>query len=219
MLTETVVAPRRANLPNASLMLRDRTPGEHHARYGLCALGHDGACVNTMGKHHMFSTGSDLWHYLFSPPALVAVLIPGLASLIILTAYASAHRISARLRLLWIICLPVTLASTRWIYNGDLHELYLVSVFSVACLLVIFRRMYISPILIYALTFLSLGTVDAMAAFSHALKFDLPLDTFYYGVGGAGFVDSLFVVPLGTALVAAYATARVKTASVALVEF
>src|SRR5215831_14209687 len=111
----------------------------------------------------MPDTPSELWRYLLSPPALIAVLIPGIVSLAILAAYAQAQRISLRLQLLWLFCLLVTLLSTHWKYQSDVHELYLVSAFSIACLVVIFNRMYISPVLIYSLTFLSLGIADTVA--------------------------------------------------------
>jgi len=157
--------------------------------------------------------------YLLSPAGLIAVLIPGTASIVILAMYARAHRISARLQLLWIASLPIAIACSRWTHVGDLHQLCIFSAFSVASLLVLFKRMYIAPPLIYAMTFMSLGTVDVAAAFSHALEYDLPLSTFYYGVGGAGVGDALFIVPLLTAALAMYATARLKTTRALLSEF
>jgi len=69
------------------------------------------------------------------------------------------------------------------------------------------------------LTFLSLCLVDLTAAFRHAIDWNLPLETFYYGVGGAGILDALFVVPLFTAAAAAYAIARLKSRSRMLVHF
>jgi hypothetical protein len=162
------------------------------------------------------SAAWQLWQYLLRPNTWVAVLIPGIASTVIL---ARADRISMRLRLLWMVSLPLTVACMRWNHVGDLHQLCIFSIFSVACLLVLFRRMYISPALIYALTFMSLSAVDLGAAFMHALEYDLPLSTFYYGVGGAGIHDALLIVPAVTAALALYATARLKTTRAPLAEF
>ena len=77
----------------------------------------------------------------------------------------------------------------------------------------LFKRVYIPPLMAYALTFLSLCFVDFTAAFRHAIEWNLPLETFYYGVGGAGILDALFVVPLFTPAAAAYAIVRLKSRS------
>jgi len=54
----------------------------------------------------MHGIGSHLADYLLSPSAVIAVVIPGMTSLIILTAYLYASRVSGRLWLLWAVCLP-----------------------------------------------------------------------------------------------------------------
>src|SRR5689334_17700727 len=167
----------------------------------------------------MHGIGSHLADYLLSPSAVIAVVIPGMTSLIILTAYLYASRVSGRLWLLWAVCLPITFGCGHWVHRDDLHELYLVSAFSIACLLLLFRKMYVPPALTYALTFLSLGVIDAAQAFRHALEFGLPISTFYYGIGGAGIADALFIVPLATAAFALYAAARLKAQHASLVNF
>jgi hypothetical protein len=168
---------------------------------------------------YRMSAWMDLQSYLFDAPALIAVAIPGTLSLAIIGLYGKAGRISTRLQLLWLLSLPIALACTRWSYTAEIHELYIYSAFSVACLLVLHKRMYVSPVLVYALSFLSLCAVDVVSAFWHALRWQLPLGTFYYGVGGAGIQDSLFVIPLFTAAAAAYAIARMRSKRLALSEF
>jgi hypothetical protein len=161
----------------------------------------------------------DLQSYLLDAPGLVAVAIPGTLSLAIVSLYARAGRISTRLQVLWLLSLPITVVCTRWSYSGEVHELYIYSAFSVACLLVLHKRMYISPALAYALSFLSMCAVDVASAFWHAIQWHLPLGTFYYGIGGAGVWDSLFVVPLLTAAAAAYAIARMRSKSFTMSEY
>jgi hypothetical protein len=160
-----------------------------------------------------------LANYLLSGSAWVAVFIPGIVSLIVVAVYARAGRFSTRLQVLWLCSLPVTLVCTHWDYTDDVHQLYIYSAFSVACIMIFFKRMYIPPPMAYALTFFSLGLVDLTAAFRHAIEWHLPVETFYYGVGGAGIVDALFVVPLFTAAAAAYASARLKNSNPGLVHF
>jgi hypothetical protein len=123
------------------------------------------------------------------------------------------------LQLVWIASLAITLCCTRWDYSGDLHQLYIFSAFSIACLIILFRRMYIPPALVYALTFFSLCLVDVAEALGHAIKWHLPLSTFYWGLGGAGVFDALFIVPALTALAVAYAAIRLKAQHRTLLEF
>jgi len=107
----------------------------------------------------------------------------------------------------------------RWNYTEEVHQLHIYSAFSVGCMIVFFKRMYIPPAMAYALTFWSLCLVDLTAAFQHAIEWHLPMETFYYGVGGAGSVDALFVVPPFTATAAAYASLRLKSTGRTLAHF
>lgn len=167
----------------------------------------------------MLSATPGLSTWLSSPAALTAVVLPGVLSTALLIRHAYAGQLSLRLALTWLATLPITLLCTRWICDGDVHELYIFSAFSVAVLFVFFKRMTIAPTLVYALTFLSLGLVDTAAAFGHAVEYRLPMETFYFGIGGAGILDSLFIVPLCTAIVAAYATARLRSTNAAITPF
>src|SRR5690349_10520900 len=97
-------------------------------------------------------TSSAPFDYLLSSSAWVAVLIPATLSLWILGWYMQARRLSRRLQLLWSASILITLFCARWDYSNDLHQLYLYSAFSVACLVLLFKRMYIPPALAYALT-------------------------------------------------------------------
>ena len=152
-----------------------------------------------------------LGEYLARPETSVAVLLPGIASLAILRFYFRAGRISDRLKLLWLMALPVSFYCARWESNPEVQQLYVYSAFSVACLLLLFNRVYISPALAYALTFLSLWLVDVTRALCHALECGSRLDQFYFGVGGAGVYDALFLVPLFTAAAVGYAAARLRS--------
>jgi len=130
-----------------------------------------------------------------------------------------AGRLSRRLQLLWSASILITLFCARWDYSNDLHQLYFYSAFSVACLVLLFKRMYIPPALAYALTFFSLCLVDLGEAFAHAIQWHLPLASFYYGVGGAGVFDALFIVPALTALAVACVASRSKRENRLLREF
>ncbi len=151
-----------------------------------------------------------LANYLSCPETRVAVLLPGVVSLAVLAFYARAGKLSRRLQLLWLLALAVSFYSARWELTADAHQLYIYSAFSVACLVLLFRRVYIAPALAYALTFLSLWVVDVGYALSRSLECDAPLWQFYVGIGGAGFRDALFLLPLLTAAAVAYARSRIE---------
>ena len=147
--------------------------------------------------------------YLSRPETSVAVLLPGVLSAAILAYYARAGKVSRRLQLLWVLTLGVTYYCARWELTSDTVQLYLFSAFSVACLLLLFRRVYVSPALAFALTFLSLWLVDMTCALLRALESGAPISSFYVGVGAAGMRDALFLLPLLTAAAVAYAAGRI----------
>jgi len=148
-------------------------------------------------------------NYLLRPEIGLAVLLPGLISLGILGFYARNGKVSSRLQLLWVLALPVCYYCARWELTAEGSQLYLYSAFSVACLLLLFNRISVPPALAYSLTFLSLWWVDVTHALCRALECDAPLAQFYVGVGGAGFRDALFLLPLLTAAAVAYGTMRI----------
>jgi hypothetical protein len=149
------------------------------------------------------------WAYLGSSSTRIAVLGPGSASLAILLIYWYRGGISSRLQVMWVAAVLISFYCTRWDETGDMRALYIFSAFSVASVLLLFNRLYIPPLLAYALTFLSLWSVDMMHAFCHSLEAGESLASFYNGVGGAGATDALLLVPVVTALFVSYAAARV----------
>jgi hypothetical protein len=159
-----------------------------------------------------------LLSYLHLPETRAAVVLPGLASLAIVGFYARRGRISDKLQLLWVLALPVSYFCARWIVTPEYQALYIYSAFSVICALLLFKRILVPPALAFALTFLSLWWVDVTRAFCWALECGEPIDQFYLGVGGAGTRDALFIVPLATALMVAYAARRVRARGERLVE-
>ena len=148
--------------------------------------------------------------YLSCPETRVAVLLPGLVSFGILAFYARAGKLSRRLQLLWLLALAISFYSARWELTSEAHQLYIYSTFSVACIVLLFNRVYVAPALAYALTFLSLWMVDVGYALSRTLECGAPLWNFYVGVGGAGFRDALFLLPLMTAAAVVYARRRIE---------
>jgi hypothetical protein len=156
--------------------------------------------------------------YLVRPETHAAVVLPGVASLAILAFYLRAGKLSWRLQLVWLFALAFSFASARWEVGAETEQLYIFSAFSVACAVLLFWRIYVSPPLAYALTFMSLWCVDVAQAFFRAVEFGVP-HRFYVGIGGAGLADALFWVPLLTAAAVAYAAFRIRVRGERLAEF
>ena len=159
-----------------------------------------------------------LLRYLSSPAVRFSVLLPGLLSVAIYWFYRRAGRVSYRLQILWFVALALTFFFARWEQSEEVQRLYMYSGFSVACLVMLYFRVYISPALAYALTFLSLWWVDITHALCQAVLCQWDLDRFYVGVGGAGMMDTLFVVPLMTAAFLAVLSAQFRRQGVLLQE-
>jgi hypothetical protein len=150
----------------------------------------------------------ELWQALLGyttlPHAWIAVLGPMVVSLVLLAKERRAARDYAIVRLVWWLSLPVMYATARWRIEGGVAMLHILALFSMVCLYLVWRRIPVSPGLAYGLTFFSLFWVDLARAFEYALTSGTSLATFYYGVGGAGFHDGLFVFPLLTAAAVRY---------------
>jgi len=162
--------------------------------------------------------GSTLLSYLSAPETQIAVLVPGAFSLAALVHYMRRRRISLRLQAVWWLALPITYLCATWVITTEQQSLYIYSAFSVACALLLFGRVYVPAALAFALTFVALLCVDLAHAFTRALISGASLDTFYWGVGGAGARDSLLVMPVLTALVMAYGKLRIRMRGEVLVE-
>ena len=151
-----------------------------------------------------------LLYYLDRPEIHVAVVLPGLASLAILGWYVRRGQISDRLQLLWVLALGISYYCTRWVITPELDTLYIYSAFSIACALLLFKRIYIPPALAFALTFLALWWVDVAQALCRALECNASIENFFLGVGGAGLHDGLLLVPIMTAAALSYGASRIR---------
>jgi hypothetical protein len=166
----------------------------------------------------LVATAMALLRYVTNPAIQLAVVVPGLISVAIYWSYRRAGKVSLRLQLLWSIALLLTFIFARWEQSEEVQRLYIYSGFSVACMVLLYFRVYISPALAYALTFLSLWWVDITHALCQAVLCEWDLDRFYVGIGAAGLFDTLFVVPLLTAGLVAFLSALFRRQGVQLRE-
>ncbi len=159
-----------------------------------------------------------LGQYLSARETQFAVVLPGSFSIAALAYYATTGRISPRLQTLWWLALPVSYLCATWVITSEQQSLYIYSAFSVACAFLLFKRVCVPPALAFALTFVALLSVDLTHAFTRAIVTGSSLQTFYWGVGGAGMRDSLIVMPALTALAMAYGQMRIRMRGETLLE-
>ena len=135
----------------------------------------------------------------------IAVVFPLIASVALL------YRIRYRLREfslligVWCVSLPLMYFTSFWREVDGVLSLQIIVIFSIAALILKWRRAPVAPGIAYALTFLSLLPIDVIRAAQFALDAGYPLAEFLRGVGGAGIFDGLFIFPLLTALTVMYA--------------
>lgn len=146
--------------------------------------------------------------FLSMPHAWIAVIGPMSVSLVLwLRAYRTLDRY-VELRMVWWLSLPLMYATAHWRETEQALSLHILAWFSMACVYLAWRRKPVTPGLAYSLTFFSLFWVDLAHAMAHALRTHAPLNTFYQGIGGAGWYDGLFLFPPLAAAAIAYAQWR-----------
>ena len=133
----------------------------------------------------------------------LAVLLP---LLICSAVFLSGFSYSA-ITFIWLVCTGLTYLTARWEVTTEGKFLHLIPFFLAYVALNLYRGVRIEPGHAYAGTFLSLWTCDM----TRALLFigDSPEDgPFYFGVGGAGAWDGLFLLPLLASLLVYYVDFR-----------
>ncbi len=161
----------------------------------------------------------NLLTYLLKPETLVAVIIPLIFCIYALTIEAKNKTTSKTYWILFLIALPLTVLSGSW--SGGIKENYYgLHIFPVFFILVCIgnllpiRMPSASRLTVVALTYLNLFIIDLFAGYFPltipnwiSFSFQKPLDPevvahivsinpaySYFGVGGAGYSDTLFII-------------------------
>ncbi len=165
----------------------------------------------------------NLLTYLLKPETLIAVIIPLVFCVYALTAEVKNKRTSKIYWILFLIALPLTVFSGSW--SGGIKENYYgLHIFPVFFILVCIgnllpiRMPNASKLTVVALTYLNLFIIDLFAGYFPltipnwiSFSFQTPLDPevvahivsvnpaySYFGVGGAGYTDTLFIIFVST---------------------
>lgn len=145
-------------------------------------------------------------NYIASDHAMQAVLIPLTLSI------ASVRVIFKNFQefLFFTICTLVSYFCSRWEVSLEATSLYIIPFVSFFIPYTAYKKWLTwSPLKAFAWTFFSVFIVDCYRALDLIeTSFDWGV---FYGVGGAGFKDGLFIFPIMMAVLAKYIAARQKS--------
>ncbi len=141
------------------------------------------------------------WTYLQMPSAQVAVVFPFFLSL---CALVLSSRVPLVIMLWWAVFTGVSSLTARWVHSPDGNELFIVPWFLLLVVVTSYFGHRWSPAHAYSLSFLSVFCVDVWQAYLLSLTGVIPSTGFFYGVGGAGFGDGLFLMPFAAVALVGY---------------
>jgi hypothetical protein len=141
----------------------------------------------------------ELLHFSFlTPTAMEAIVIP-LILVIFWSSRGMSHRFNQLLLCAFVVTTAESVLLSRW-WESD-TELSLHIYPACALLLVLLpRAQRPSWQLGYCLIFFSQLTTDILCALRYSVEQNCLSESFFCGVGGAGFSDALFLVPAFAAL-------------------
>lgn len=149
---------------------------------------------------------------LNAPPGVVSIGIPLVVSVVALAGVLKRCLPVHRMLLgTWLLSLPVMYLASFWREADGILMLQILPVFSIAAMVMVWRKVDVPVALAYALSFFSLFAIDLLRAVEFAHDHHIPLNGFIQGVGGAGIGDGLFVFPALTAAFVAYGRWRHRT--------
>lgn len=147
-----------------------------------------------------------LLNYLLEPATVIAVIGPALISL-----WAFCHSpLSASQWRTWLVSTVLAVFTARWDLRAEVQQLFILPVIFGWLAIDLYRGIPWRSTQAYAATFLSLWSVDMLHAANLNATGLMVSHTFYYGVGGAGWGDGLFLTPLAAAILPAYVAWRRK---------
>lgn len=146
------------------------------------------------------------------PPGVVSIVVPLVLSVLAMAGLVKACGPVDRLLLLaWLLSLPAMYFASFWRETDGVLMLQILPIFSIAAMVMVWRKVDVPASLAYALSFFSLFAIDLVRAIEFANEHGIPLRGFMQGVGGAGITDGLFVFPALTAGFVVYGRWRHRT--------
>lgn len=108
----------------------------------------------------------------------------------------------------WVPCTIMTYIYSWWVITPDVIQLHMIDIFFFYLAIYLYAGYKISPLSAYALSYLSIVIPDIMRASELIRMGYADVNTFYFGVGGAGLGDGLVIVPILSAALVHYVAWR-----------
>lgn len=108
----------------------------------------------------------------------------------------------------WLFTTICTYYLTWWVITDESVSLYMVDGFFIYLGFYLWTGSKITPGTAYVLTYFSMWSVDMIRGYE--LLWHVEPNTWYYGVGGAGYKDGLCILPLISAMLIHYVAWRRK---------
>lgn len=148
-------------------------------------------------------------YYISRPEILAAVVVPSLITLGIFLNKNILNKYHSQLCLAYLLSLPLMYVTARWEITEETQFLFILPFFAFFCFYLSYKRIEVSPSLAYALTFISGLLIDVLCAIDLSKSMEPGQQSrFYEGVGGAGFQDGLFILPILSYFVIQYVRHR-----------
>ena len=151
----------------------------------------------------------NFFEYLSQPGILCSVTVPWFV--VIYWYFKEGRHDPPPQRVIWalMICAVVTYFNARWEVTAESRSLYAMPTSLIFMIIWIWCRNTISPLTVYSLVFVELFTVDLAKALE-LVPLEHTLETFYWGIGGAGWRDALCIMPLIGAAYVPYLNWRIS---------
>lgn len=130
-------------------------------------------------------------------PNLTGAILPGILVLLLLAAgWAGSSLSFRRTAVVMVLSLTITALLSRWHVDAERTALFLVPGATSVLMLLLWHGHRISPGYAFAITYLSTLPVDIVFATRYVGSLEAALP----GIGGAGILDGLVMIPTLTAL-------------------
>lgn len=153
-----------------------------------------------------------LWLYLRKPSTLTAVVGPWIVVIYWMWKEAFRSKVPAKLLWTWMLCVIGSYFLSEWQVTDDLRELHIINVFFIFEAFYLYFENELSVGTAFSLAFLADWLVDMTRAAELIRMGVETTNTYYFGVGGAGMFDGLYIFSMVAALLVPYVKYRQASA-------
>jgi len=153
---------------------------------------------------------NNILHYLSEPYAIYSVTVPWLFVIYWFCTEARRNPPQEELIWHWMVMVLATHTLAWWVIDDDYISLHMIDAFFLYLIFYLYYGLKITPGAAYTLVFLTEWGVDMTKALELIPLGLASPSTYYFGVGGAGYMDGLCIFPIIAAALVHYVAWRRK---------